>query len=198
MKLNIRHIIYPVGVTAAAVLPLLWLIQPVLSEKLDDLKRLQLTENCEGCDLSGANLSGQHLIGSDLRNANLVGANLSYANLEGADLSNADLTGANLTGAFLTNADLSYTNLTEVNFTQARLYYVNVTGATISDLNLADAEVIETPISVGGEADSLPIDLAPVIPDEVLPYEPPVELLRPVTPTEGPIQVPPQTMPDIE
>ncbi|MEM8810453.1 MAG: pentapeptide repeat-containing protein, partial [Cyanobacteria bacterium P01_G01_bin.38] len=184
---------------AAVLIPTVWVTQPVLSENPDDLQRLQLTENCEACDLSGSDLSGMHLIGSDLRNANLVGADLSYVNLEGADLTGADLTGANLTGAFLTNASLSYANLTDVNLTQAHLYYVEVTGAILTNLNLAEAEILETPISVGGEADSLPSELIPGAPSDRPVYAPPVELLPPPRETliDGIIQVPPQTAPDV-
>lgn len=87
----------------------------------DNFQRLVETNDCQGCDLSGAvlnrfdlsgvNLAGANLAGAklylvDLSGANLTGANLQGAALGGADLAGADLTGANLTGAILEGAYL--------------------------------------------------------------------------------------------
>ena len=58
-----------------------------------DLAKLKATNACEGCDLSGANLSFANLVGANLSEANLVGANLRKANLSEANLSEANLTG---------------------------------------------------------------------------------------------------------
>ncbi|MEM1240082.1 MAG: pentapeptide repeat-containing protein [Cyanobacteria bacterium P01_H01_bin.26] len=118
--------------------------------RANNVQQLVLTNACYRCDLVGVDLSEIHLIGADLRGATLAGANLSWSNLEGADLTGANLTGANLTGAFLTNASLARAILDNVNFTQAQLYYVDVTGASMENLNLADATVLGTPISIGG------------------------------------------------
>lgn len=119
-------------------------------EQVSNMRQLLATNGCAYCDLTGVDLSQSHMIGADLRGANLSGANLSGANLEGADLTGADLTGADLTGAFLTNATLNLTALNDVNFSGSQLYFVQVGGASVSNLNLADATVIGTPISVGG------------------------------------------------
>ena len=54
-----------------------------------DLDWLKKTNQCPGCDLSGANL-----LDADLRGADLYEANLYEANLNGADLSGANLSGA--------------------------------------------------------------------------------------------------------
>jgi hypothetical protein len=70
----------------AAILAIVGLAVPVKAENPIQLKRLLETKECQGCDLSKANLKSTHLIGADLRNANLKGANLEGANLEGADL----------------------------------------------------------------------------------------------------------------
>jgi uncharacterized protein YjbI with pentapeptide repeats len=71
-----------------------------------DLTKLQSTNQCKDCDLSGATLTGVNLMGADLERANLRGADLTDANLSGADLEKANLLGANLTGANLTNTSL--------------------------------------------------------------------------------------------
>ena len=114
------------------------------------VERLLTTGACYGCDLSEADLRQSHLIGADLRAADLTGANLQETNLEGADLTGADLTGADLTNAFLTNASLENANLTNANLTEAKLYFVAVAGAILTDIDLTRAEVMGTPISVGG------------------------------------------------
>ncbi|MEM8613162.1 MAG: pentapeptide repeat-containing protein [Cyanobacteria bacterium P01_H01_bin.105] len=130
-----------------------------------NVQRLLLTNRCDRCDLVGVDLSQTHLIGADLRGAILIGANLSWSNLEGADLTQANLTGANLTGAFLTNASLADADLDNVNFTQAQLYYVDVTGASMENLNLVDAAVVGTPISIGGSIEPTDADLPVLMPD---------------------------------
>lgn len=146
-------------VTVAAVSAFLT-AAPVLAEipqkvptptQQNNVRRLVLINECMGCDLAGVDLTGAHLIGSDLRDANLQFANLTGVNLEGADLEGADLTGANLTGAFLTDTCLADTQLIGVNFTSAHIYSVDVTGATMENLTLVNAEIFNTPISVGGE-----------------------------------------------
>jgi uncharacterized protein YjbI with pentapeptide repeats len=69
------------------------------------------TVTCQGCNLSGANLSLADLSGADFEGANLANSDLSGASLVGANLSNTRLIGANLISADLTNADLSGANL---------------------------------------------------------------------------------------
>ncbi|OPX97456.1 MAG: Secreted effector protein pipB2 [Syntrophorhabdus sp. PtaB.Bin047] len=59
-----------------------------------DVQKLNTTNKCSKCDLSGANLEG-----IDLYGARLDGANLSGANLKGTLFNDADLRGANLKGA---------------------------------------------------------------------------------------------------
>jgi uncharacterized protein YjbI with pentapeptide repeats len=105
-----------------------------------DLQRLQRSNACEGCDLSGAELAGWRLAsvdligadlnGADLRAAVLVNVDLSNANLRDTDLSGAlvqqtslrgaDLTGASMSGTVFIGADLTFaTGLTRVQLDQA-------------------------------------------------------------------------------
>jgi len=56
-----------------------------------DLKKLLEHNECEKCDLKGANLWGQNLTGANLAGADLTRANLQEANLTRADLSKAKL-----------------------------------------------------------------------------------------------------------
>jgi uncharacterized protein YjbI with pentapeptide repeats len=72
-----------------------------------DLKKLKETNECEGCDLTGAYLMKNKLIGAKLRKANL-----SDAFLTNADLTGADLTGTNLSKAKLHSANLGAADLT--------------------------------------------------------------------------------------
>ncbi|PZD71139.1 Secreted effector protein PipB2 [Acaryochloris thomasi RCC1774] len=135
---------------ASSLLTLLCIITPAVAENPVHVRQLLNTSACQGCDLSGADLTQAHLIGGDLRDANLRGAVLVEANLEGADLTGADLTGANLSHAFLTNSCLNETNLTGVNFSHSIMYHAEAENALIRDITLTDAEIYETPISVGG------------------------------------------------
>ena len=96
------------------------------------LKKLLETNNCPGCYLGDANLSGANLNGANLLKAELVKAVLDGANLEKANLSQAQLSwheidvgwgtrntcdvdfSASLKGANLSQADLSQANLRDV------------------------------------------------------------------------------------
>ena len=117
---------------------------------------------CEGCDLSGADLSGMYLY-----EAKVAGANFSSANLEGANIQGADLTGANfdnarlvktkLSGSFFTNAslrqsdlsggsrldhaDFTSADLSGANLNQAKLKRTNLTGAILRQVNLGGADL---------------------------------------------------------
>lgn len=174
-------------------------IGSVLEEMVaSNVRRLIITNRCKDCYLIEADLSKTHLIGADLRDADLIRADLSWSNLEGADLTGANLTGANLTGAFLTNASLVNANLDHVNFTQAQLYYVDVTGASMENLNLANAIVVGTPISIGGSTgpDSREIPIFVPENDQLLtPPNDPWYVPRQPTPEilDVPLQIMPQT-----
>lgn len=115
-----------------------------------DIAQLIETGMCKACDLSNADLSGEHLIGVDLREANLTGTNLAQANLEGADLTGATLINTDLTGAFLTNALLDDTIIQNADLSDSTLYYTSMEGAQIDQVTLVGADVLNTPISVGG------------------------------------------------
>jgi len=126
---------------------------PARAASQADIMQLTETGECQSCDLRGANLTGAHLIGVDLRDADLTGAVLSHANLEGADLTGATLINTNLSGAFLTNALLDDTIVSNVDLSNATLIYTSLAGADIEQVNLVGADVLNTPISVGGSYD---------------------------------------------
>jgi uncharacterized protein YjbI with pentapeptide repeats len=91
-----------------------------------DVDKLLATNNCQWCDLRGADLQGGQFSGADLS-----GANLSEAQLSGSDLS-----GANLSTAYLRKA-----NLTRVNLSGAYLVKANMDGANLLDANVAGADL---------------------------------------------------------
>ena len=70
------------------------------------LKKLEETNKCVNCDLSGADLRGSILNDANLLGANLRDADLEGVNLDGANLGLADLRGVNLDGASLRDAKL--------------------------------------------------------------------------------------------
>ena len=105
----------------------------------DQLKQLLTTNQCPGCDLSNAGLSGANLFKANLAGANLTGAYLSDANLAGANLTKANLTGAFLNDAYLAHADLTGANLTGAKLFSAILVAANLTGAVFTDAKLSMA-----------------------------------------------------------
>ena len=118
-----------------------------------DIAKLIETGACKACDLTNADLTGEHLIGVDLRDADLTGAILEQANLEGADLTGATLINTDFTGAFLTNALLDETVIENTDFSESTLYYTSMDGAEVGSVTLVGADVLSTPISVGGSYD---------------------------------------------
>ena len=127
-------------------------INPVAAQAANpaDIAQLLETGICKGCDLTNADLSGEHLIGADLREADLTGTQLSHANLEGADLTGATLINTDLSGAFLTNALLDHAIIQNVDLSESTLIYTSLEGADVGPVNLVNAEVLNTPISIGG------------------------------------------------
>ena len=105
-----------------------------------------------GADLSEASLGRANLSGADLSEANLGRANLSEADLDGANLSEADLgranlSGASLRGADLSGADLSGADLDEANLSGANLGMANLRGADLSEGDLDGANLSEADLS---------------------------------------------------
>lgn len=111
-----------------------------------DIKRLLDTQECPGCNLSGANLANKALTFVNLSNANLRGANLSGARLIGANLSNtnltnADLKGAKLNGARMIGTNLVGTNLAEANLLGANLWNTSLNGAKLNSTKMPDGTI---------------------------------------------------------
>ena len=100
--------------------------------------------NCQGANLSDADLAE-----ANLTNANLSGANLYYADLAGTEMKYTDLSGANMTNANLSSANIPYTNMTtallvSANLTNAFFYVANLTGAQLAGANVDDAQWYRT------------------------------------------------------
>ena len=102
--------------------------------------------NIQGLDLSMADLEGANLAESDLRNVNFAGAklnrvNLAKSNLAKANLSKSDISMAtlrvanlrevNLCGANLRGTDLSEANLDKANLKYAKLHHAKIQKAII-------------------------------------------------------------------
>lgn len=117
------------------------------------MARLLETGVCQSCDLTGADLTGAHLIGVDLRGADLTNAQMAQSNLEGADLTGSTLINTNLSGAYLTNTILDNAIVSNVDFSGATLVHTSLENAKVDNVNLADATVLNTPISIGGSYD---------------------------------------------
>lgn len=108
--------------------------------------------NCQGADLSAADLSGANLSNADLSGANLnyadlTGANLYQANLSDASLFDANLTDANLTYAYLTSANLNQAKLTSANLYQANLSGAFLVGADLTGAKLTGASLFDADLT---------------------------------------------------
>ncbi len=99
--------------------------------KRSHLLRLLKTNECNGCNLAGLDLSGQ----------SFVGANLEQANLTGCKLRGADLRRANLKAARLVKAEMQQVRLDGALLKRANLSYANLTGASMSGINFTDAQL---------------------------------------------------------
>ncbi len=97
-----------------------------------DFQKLADTNECEGCDLSGADLTGLTLRHTKLIGANLAGANLSGMDLAGSKFTGANLSGANLRGAGIGNAYFDKTNLTNADVRDVSAYITNLNEANMT------------------------------------------------------------------
>lgn len=130
------------SVTSPVISPVALPMQSVAA----NVRRLLQTNECAGCNLTGAmlkdtnlqaaNLEGANLQDADLERANLQQTNLQGANFQGADLGKVNLLGANLSGANLFDADLEKANLLGANLQTA-----NLQGADLEKTNLTNANI---------------------------------------------------------
>ena len=104
----------------------------------------QLAKNCNGCNLSGANLKEAMLVKAKLEGANLSKADLRYANLRRARLSGADLSGAKLNHANLPGADLRNCNLRGADLSGANLLLTDFTGADLTGAIMNNTHIENT------------------------------------------------------
>ncbi len=105
------------------------------------------TRSCEGCDFTGADLSGALLIGGELNGAIFDGADLSGARLSQSALVGASFVGANLQGAILNDADLSNADFSGANMSESRLLEASLENANLSGTNLTGSKFRQTNIS---------------------------------------------------
>lgn len=104
----------------------------VSNEVQANIKLLNETKNCPGCDLKGAVLNRFELEGANLEGADLSRAKLFLANLSRANLKNTNLSEAQFGGADLANADLRGANLTATSFAGAYMVGTLLDGEMIS------------------------------------------------------------------
>lgn len=116
-----------------------YLTPPSYAEDLEDTQQLMTTQNCQGCDLSGAGLVYANLSGAQINQANLSQVNLSRANLSGSNLSGSNLSGAVLFNANLTGADLRGADLSGADLRGSWLSGANLEGAKLEGANFLGA-----------------------------------------------------------
>lgn len=117
---------------------------PALAFDPAHIQQFKDTGNCEECDLSGADFSGQRLVDRSLSGANLSGANFSGADLTDTYLSNANLKGADLRKANLINTKFYGADLEGADLREATID-VDFVGTILSDAKLQGAFIKQTP-----------------------------------------------------
>ena len=95
------------------------------------LIQLDLTGECESCDLSGAALPSEQLVGAILNFSDLSFSDLKLTNLSDAQMEGANMYSAEAAGAQFTRANLIITNF----------YNADLTGADLSLSNLRKSDL---------------------------------------------------------
>jgi len=103
--------------------------------------------NCNGSDLSGANLAQVDLTDANLRDADCGGVNLGRADVSDANLRNVDLTGANLREATVSGSGLENTTLTGASLRDATLDGVRLDGGTLHRATFRNATMTDTSLA---------------------------------------------------
>jgi len=119
--------------------PMMPLNKEDLLDKIDD------SQMCVGCDLSGMDLAKTSFKGIYFEGANFEGTNLESANLKAANLKKANLRNANLKKADLRKADLYKADLTGADLSGADLEGALISGADLSGADINGAVLPETP-----------------------------------------------------
>lgn len=107
----------------------------------DNVRHLLATNECVGCNLTGALLKDTNLQNANLENAILQNADLERANLQGTNLQGANLQGADLGKASILNANLENANLFDADLEKANLTGANIVGANFLGADLEKAIV---------------------------------------------------------
>ncbi|WP_017327856.1 pentapeptide repeat-containing protein [Synechococcus sp. PCC 7336] len=118
----------------------------VRAGEFDAIRQLQVTGQCQTCQLQqanfqGADLSYVKLTGADLRGAKFYGGGPLPASLEGSDLEGADLRDADLRLVNLRGTNLQAANLRRANLFAADLRGTQLAGADLRGANLSQALV---------------------------------------------------------
>jgi TIR domain-containing protein/pentapeptide repeat protein len=124
----------------------------ILKQGVEAWNRWRLQSSRIAPDLTGVDLSQEHLGRPDLVRTNLCGANLQDADFEGANVRIANFAEANLSRANFSNAQLAHVilsraNLSRANLASANLVRVHLDGANLRGANLQGASLFETDLS---------------------------------------------------
>ena len=99
----------------------------------DDVQKFNTTNSCVNCDLSNAQLNGDHSQ-VNLTGANLSNAKGSYINLSQTILINANLSNSYFSSANFSQADFSGAAIYQADFSYANLYKAKMTLEQLSQL----------------------------------------------------------------
>lgn len=102
----------------------------------DQLKHFMSTRECNGCDLSNADLSHMWVSNVSLVGANLNGGKFDFTEFENSNLSGASIQNALFRYAVFNNADFSHIDFKGSQILSTRFIGVNFTGSDFSNASL--------------------------------------------------------------
>ena len=104
------------------------------------LDKIKNYEDCEKCDLTGANLHFVKMNHLDLRGTNFSGASFLYTEMRGANLEGANFSHGQVNTVRFHKANLKNAVFTGSMIFRSQFYKADITGADFSETNLAESE----------------------------------------------------------
>ncbi len=157
------------------------------AEIQQNIKKLQESNNCAQCDLSGADLTRMDLSDANLEGANLARAKMFLTNLSGANLKNSDLRGAMFGGADLGSTDMRGADLTGASLAGAYMAGALLDGEMVTTTPDKDEDIVavEQTVYVDDTVKPKPlqeandITIAPAHDSEITPPSDSLEIVQP-------------------
>jgi uncharacterized protein YjbI with pentapeptide repeats len=105
-----------------------------------------------GTNISGVNISGNHIYGTNISGVNIsgnhiYGTNISGVNISGVNISGNHIYGTNISGVNISGNHIYGTNISGINISGNHIYGTNISGVNISGVNISGNHIYGTNIS---------------------------------------------------